>query len=197
MKRNLRYHLRLFGPALLVAFAVGIAGCGSDVPDELPTLVPAATPTSANGEDTSSAAPDGDVRVALREGASGEIAPAGAAERLAKVTILEIDESVESENPVMSPPTGRRWWGVNVEVESVGSAPVVTLKWTLLDSEGNEVSPAFVLDAGEMLGDGYSLVTGETTSGWLYFEVAESATVDWLRADPNEFLANDLYFDAE
>lgn len=197
----IRRHLhrpRLLAAALLASLAAFGVACGSDVPEEgLPTLVPVATHTPTTDGDASDTASGGDVRVPLREGSSGEIAPAGAAGRLARVTILEIDELVESANPVMSPPPGLRWWGVEVEVENVGSAPVVTLEWTLMDSEGNEVRPAFVLDAGETLSDGYSLVTGETTRGWLYFEVAEDATVDWLRADPNEFLDNDLYFEAE
>lgn len=139
----------------------------------------------------------GDVHVALSVQSSGQIAPDGNGKKRSKVTILQLAPSVESSNQFVSPPDGKKWVGFEVLVENVGSQEVTSLDWKLRDSKDLEHNQAFVIGAGTALEVFYNLTPGGKSRGWLYFEIDSDASVKWLRADPNPFLKNDLYFDAQ
>lgn len=140
----------------------------------------------------------GDVHVPLAVGASGEIAPAGNADKRSKVTILQIVDNAVSSNRFERPSEGKKYWAVQVEHQNVGTAEVNSLDWKLRDSKDNEVDRKFlVVGLGEMLDVAYSLTPGGKRTGWVVFEIDADAQPRWLRADPNPFLRNDLYFDAQ
>ena len=64
--------------------------------------------------------------------------------------------------------------------------------------KGTLVFRRFVTTAGEDLDVIYTdLSPGAKRTGWVFFEIDADASVRWLRADPNPFLAHDLYFDAQ
>lgn len=136
----------------------------------------------------------GDVHVTLAPGASGEIAPQGNGQRRSQVTILEIADPADSGNAFLVPDVGNRFWAALIEVENVGTRQVTSLDWTLR-ADGFEYDWTIGGDIDVLL---YSdLTPGSKRQGWVFFEIPQDAAVDWLRADPNPFLANDLYFDAE
>lgn len=140
----------------------------------------------------------GDVHVALTNGASGEIAPQGNGSKKSRVTILQFVDNVQSDNQFLTPAEGKKWVGFEVVIENTGSKQVTSLGWTLRDSKQLEHEREFVVSAqGSQVDIIYSdLTPGGKKQGWLYFELDADASVAWLRADPNPFLAHDLYFDA-
>lgn len=140
----------------------------------------------------------GDVHVALVAGSTGEIAPEGNGERRTRVIILQVVDNVESTNQFLQPADGKKWWGIEVEVQNVGTKEVTSLDWKLRTSDDFEHDRAVATGApGEELEFFYNLTPGAKQRGWVYFEIDAKATAKWVRADPNPFLKNDLYFDAE
>lgn len=168
---------------VVIAIIVAAAGGGDDDDD-------AGAPGAVGAN-------KGDVHVTLAPGASGEIAPDGNAARRVKVTIVQVTDNVRSSNSVETPGAGMKWWGVEVIVENVGTKEVTAVDWKLRDSQDGEHNQEFVFFAGQPLEGVYDLTPGGKTQGWVFFEIPAGATVKWLRADPNIFLKNDLYFDAE
>lgn len=148
----------------------------------------------SSGDDT----PDtgGDVRVTLEPGASGEIAPERNGSKRVKVTILQIVDGAESTNQFLSPTEGKKYWAVEVEVENVGTSEVSSPDWKLRDTTDVEHDRTFFQGVGENLDVSFDLTPGGKLQGWVVFEIDLDAGPKWLRADPNVFLANDLYFDA-
>ncbi|MCC7087826.1 MAG: DUF4352 domain-containing protein [Chloroflexi bacterium] len=140
----------------------------------------------------------GDVRVSLAIGASGAIAPEGNGSKKSKVTILQVVDNVPSTNQFIQPAAGKKWIGLEVEVENVGTAQVTSLDWTLRDTtdQEHERTPWTGAEGSAIDIVYHDLTPGGKKRGWIYFEVDQAAGIKWLRADPNPFLANDLYFDA-
>ncbi|HMO95219.1 MAG TPA: DUF4352 domain-containing protein [Tepidiformaceae bacterium] len=138
----------------------------------------------------------GDVHVALAAGVSGEIAPGNVNEKRIRITVLQIQDDVQSTNQFAKPAAGKKWWGVEVRVENVGTAEVTSPWWKLRDSQDGEYDNTVVVGAGEMLNTLFNLTPGGRTQGWVYFEIPVAASPKWLRADPNIFLKNDLCFNA-
>lgn len=140
----------------------------------------------------------GDVRVSLAIGASGAIAPEGNGSKKSKVTILQVVDNVPSTNQFIQPAAGKKWIGLEVEVENVGTAQVTSLDWTLRDTtdQEHERTPWTGAEGSAIDIVYHDLTPGGKKRGWIYFEVDQAAGIKWLRADPNPFPANDLYFDA-
>ncbi len=156
-----------------------------------------AAPVSLSGGGTPQAGTNsGDVHVALAPNASGEIAPEGDGSRKTRVTILQIVNGVKSGNQFAQPPDGKKWVGFEVLLTNVGTSEVTGMWFKLHDSQDFEHDPTYVVGAGTPLDTLANLTPGGKTQGWVFFEVNASAAVKWLRADPNPFLKNDLYFDA-
>lgn len=137
----------------------------------------------------------GDVHVAFGANASGEIAPEGNPERRIRVTILQSADNVQSSNRFLKPPDGKKWYGVEVLVQNVGTKEVTSPNWKLRDTQDGEHDLDIVVDAGNLLDPVFNLTPGGKLQGWIYFAIPVDAAPKWLRADPNVFLKNDLYFD--
>ncbi|MCK6564371.1 MAG: DUF4352 domain-containing protein [Dehalococcoidia bacterium] len=179
--------LGILGLLVVVAIAGAVAGSGDDEGGS----------SGATGTPGAVGTNKGDVHVALEAGASGEIAPDGNPGKRVKVTIIQVADGVKSSNQFERPAEGKKWWGVEVVVQNVGTKEVTALDWKLRDTNDGEHSTALVFSAGEHLQALYDLTPGGKTQGWVYFEIPEAASAKWLRADPNMFLKNDLYFDAK
>lgn len=136
----------------------------------------------------------GDVHVALAEGASGVISPEGNGSKKSQVRILKIVDNAEAN--LADPSAGKKYWAVQVEVQDVGTKEVTSLDWKLRDSTDAETDRTFFSGIGENLDIAYNLTPGGKTTGWVVFAIDTDAQPKWLRADPNPFLADDLYFDA-
>lgn len=136
----------------------------------------------------------GDVHVALAEGASGVISPDGNGSKKSQVKVLKIVDNAEAN--LAAPPAGKKYWAVQVEVQDVGTKEVTSLDWKLRDSTDAESDRTFFSGIGENLDVAYNLTPGGKTTGWVVFAIDKDAQPKWLRADPNPFLADDLYFDA-
>jgi hypothetical protein len=155
---------------------------------------------SANGEISGSdeleveAISEG-VHVALALGSVGEFAPDGSPERIVRVSILNLADRVQSEHLSSRPSPGNRWWGVEVEVQNIGSSEVSTPFWKLRDFNDGEYDEAF-LPGEPSLNPTQNLTPGGKTKGWIYFEIPNNVGVKWLRADSNMSVENHLYFDA-
>lgn len=138
----------------------------------------------------------GDVHVAFAANASGTIAPEGNGSKKSTVTILET-----ADNPpgsLLKPAAGKKYWAVKVRVENTGTKEVSSLDWKLRDTLNNEHDRTFLSGIGENLEVIYSdLTPGGRVEGWVVFEIPAEAGPKWLRADPNPFLAHDLYFDVQ
>ena len=139
----------------------------------------------------------GDEHVSLAVGTLGEIFPDGNSGKRSRITILQIDDQVESDNAFSQPSDGKKWWWVEIEVENVGTKEVTSPTWKLRDSDDGEHDEAFVVGAGEPLDVLFDLTPGGKTKGWIFFEIPEGVSAKWLRAGPNFLLKNDLYFDSE
>lgn len=146
-------------------------------------------------------APDsgGDVHVVLSSGSSGEIAPEQNGSKKNRITILQVVENASSTSPLLVPAEGKLWVGFEVLVENIGTHQVNSIDWTVRDSKDIEHDRRYFTGAaGQDVDIVYSdLSPGGKKQGWVYFEIDADASVKWLRADPNPFLANDLYFDAQ
>jgi hypothetical protein len=156
-------------------------------------LIAAAVGSSADNEEDSG----GDVHVALTNGASGVISPEGNGSKKTKVTILQIADGAASGNQFLQPAEGKKYWAIEVEVENVGDREVSSLDWKLRDTTDTETDRTFFSDIGQNLEPLYDLTPGGKQRGWVVFEIAADASPKWIRADPNPFLAHDLYFDAQ
>ena len=142
----------------------------------------------------------GDVHVPLIANSSGTIFPEGNEEKKSKVTILQIADNAQSQlrlNEFQNPAEGKQWVSFQVLVENVGSEEVSGLDWHLRDSNDFEYDQTFLFGTGEELTSYTVLLPGAKNQGWVYFQIAQAASVKWLRADPNPFAKNDLYFDAQ
>lgn len=154
--------------------------------------------SGGDDDDTPAAPEERDVRVALAVNSSGTIAPDGNDQDKSQVTILQIVDGAQSTNQFTQPADGKKYYAIEVVVENVGTSEVSSLDWKMRDSNDNELSRAFVSGVGEELEVFYSdLTPGGKKQGWVVFEVDTTATAKWIRADPNPFLKNDLYFDAQ
>lgn len=139
-----------------------------------------------------------DVRVALAVDSSGTIAPEFSDEKKSKVTILQIVDGAQSTNQYLAPEEGKKYYAIEVLVENAGSQEVSSLDWKMRDSNDNELEREYVSSIGTELEAFYSdLTPGGKKQGWVVFEIDAVATAKWIRADPNPFLKNDLYFDAQ
>lgn len=187
-KRGCLSILGLFG-VLVILGLVAAAGSGDD--DEPNPNADRANTPGAVGTNP------GDVHVRLAANSSGEVALSDDDDDKIRVTILQIADNVQSSNQFAEPAAGKKWWGVEVVVENVGTTEVTSPTWKLRDSQDGEHDRAFVVGAGESLDALFDLTPGGKTQGWVYFEIPADASPKWLRADPNIFLKNDLYFDAD
>jgi len=171
---------------VIIIVAVASSGGGSSSSD-----------VAASGGGTPKAGTNkGDVHVILAPNASGDIAPEGNGDKKTRVTILQIVDGVKSTNSFETPGAGKKWIGFEVQLTNVGTAEVTGMEWKLHDSADFEHDSTFVDGAGDALDEFANLTPGAKTQGWIFFEVASDAATKWLRADPNPFLKNDLYFDA-
>lgn len=172
--------------ALIVVIAI-IAAAGSSGSDD------GDTPAQPGETGTNK----GDVHVAFAANSSGEIAPDGNKEKRTKVTILQSSD-IASNNQFLKPNAGMKWYGIEVVVENTGTKEVSSLDWKLRDSKDGEHDREIVVGGvGKDLDGVFNLTPGGKTQGWIYFEIPVDATPKWLRADPNVFLKNDLYFDVK
>lgn len=174
-------------------FVLGIiaaAGSGDDDDEPNPNASRENTPGAVGTN-------PGDVHVPLAVNSSGEVALDDDDEDKIRVTILQVADGVQSSNQFAEPSAGKKWWGVEVVVENTGTTEIGSPSWKLRDSNNGEHSNTFVVGAGDMLDAVFDLTPGGKTQGWVYFEIPSDANAQWLRADPNIFLENDLYFDAE
>ncbi|WP_322796037.1 DUF4352 domain-containing protein [Tepidiforma sp.] len=181
----------LIGIVIVIAIIAAAAGGGSGDDDSDTAASSGGTPGAGTNR--------GDVHVTLAPGVSGEIAPDGSPERKSRVTIVQIQDPVVSTNPFSQPKAGMRWIGIEVIHENVGTKEVSSLDWKLRDTNDNEheedvIGP--VVDLPDLDPIYSDLTPGGKKQGWIYFQVPEGAGIKWLRADPNTFLKNDLYFDA-
>ncbi len=167
--------------------AIGVVVIG------LIVIIAAALSSAADDEDDMG----GDVRVPLAVGSSGTIAPEGNGSKKQKVTILQIADDVQPDNPFSRPTEGKKYWALEVEVENVGTKEVSSLDWKIRDSNDVETDRTIVAGIDPDLELFYNLTPGGKTRGWVVFEISADAQPKWVRADPNPFLAHDLYFDAE
>ncbi len=139
----------------------------------------------------------GDVRVALAEGTSGVISPAGSGSKQTKVTILKVVDGAAPGNEFFKAAAGKNYLGIEVLVENVGTKEITSPSWKLRDSKDFEHDRTFFSDIGPNLETLFNLTPGAKLQGWVVFEIDADATVKWIRADPNVILKNDLYFDAK
>jgi len=174
---------------LFVILALVAAAGGDDDDDGNPNAGREQTPGAVGTN-------PGDVHVPLAVNSSGEVSLDDDDEDKIRVTILQISDNMQSSNQFSQPPAGEKWWGVEVVIENTGTTEVSTPSWKLRDSKNGEHDNTFVVGAGEMLDNVFNLTPGGRVQGWVYFEIPADATAKWLRADPNIFLENDLYFDA-
>lgn len=175
---------------LVIITAVAGGGDGDDPP---------AGAEQTPGAQQTPAARSDDVRVALAEGAVGEVAPRGDAASKSRVTIVRILDPVVSTNPFSQPDAGKRWIGFEVIHENIGTREIMSLDWKLRDTlDGEHDQDIFgpIVDAPDLDLLYTDLTPGGKKQGWIYFQVPEGAGIKWLRADPNIVMRGDLYFDA-
>ncbi|MGK2966013.1 MAG: DUF4352 domain-containing protein [Tepidiformaceae bacterium] len=149
---------------------------------------------AAVGSDTSEEGSD--VHVSLADGASGVIFPGRLDEKKTKVTLVRVIDPATSDNQFTQPDAGNRYWAVEVQIENVGTQEVNGLDWKLRGSNDFEYDREFVSGVGAELELFTNLTPGAKQQGLVVFEIPADVTPKWLRADPNPFIANDLYFDA-
>ena len=171
---------------VIVVIAAAASSGGDDKKASVTNLTPGAVGTNK-----------GDVHITFAANTFGMIAAEGNDNRKSKVTILQSSDNVASSNQFSKPAAGKKWWGMEVEVENVGTAEVTSLFWKLRDSKDGEHDQAFVAGGGQGLDPLFNLTPGGKTKGWVYFEIDIDSSPKWIRADPNPFLKNDLYFDVK
>ena len=125
---------------------------------------------------------DSSVYVRLEEGAQGEVKTGSNELARIRVTILSIVDGAES--PTSTPPAGRRYWAVELEVEHRGTGEVGRPVWRLRDTKGFVRSPEEVEGIGASLSEAYPLRGGGRVSGWLVFVIDDTAGPEWLRVSP-------------
>jgi hypothetical protein len=187
------------------AFKFGMFGCLGIIGAIIAVIVVIViiVVASAGGDDSTPAsggtsAAGGDVHVAFAANASGEVAPKGLGDKKVRVTILQTAADFAATNQFSKPAAGKKFYGVEVLVEASGKEAVTTLSFKLRDSKDLEYDPTIVVGGpGDALDFVFQLTPGGKKQGWVYFEIAKDATPKWLRADPNVFLANDIYFDVK
>ena len=181
------------------AFKIGMFGCLGIIGAVIAVIVLIVILVSASGGGGDDApAGAGDVRVPFATNATGEVAPKGNPDKKIRVTILQTADDIKPTNQFSKPAAGKKFYGVEVVVEASGKEATSAFGWKLRDSKDNEYDTAFVTGGpGDALDPLFQLTPGGKKQGWLYFEIAADAGPKWLRADPNPFLPNDLYFDVK
>lgn len=188
------FRVGCLGVIVLVVIVIIAAAAGSSGGDD--DQKSAAAAAAANGGTPQVGTNKGDVHVAFGPNANGVIYPDGNPDKKTKVTVLQSLDSVPSNNQFSKPAAGKKWWGMEVVVENVGTAEINGLDWKLRDSKDIEHDEAILVTAaGQELQPLFNLTPGGKTQGWVYFEIDAGAGPKWIRADPNPFLKNDLYFD--
>ncbi len=115
------------------------------------------------------------VYVRLQTGAFGDIQQEGDRTRSLRVTLLGFAEWTEQ------PPTGRKYWAVEVTVENIGMEAMPAPTWKLRVG-GREYDPTTASAPGPDLGDQFTLSRGDTRTGWVVFKSHVGVAPQWLRA---------------
>jgi hypothetical protein len=136
-----------------------------------------------------------DVRVALTNGSVGMVTTVGQDTRTERVTITGIGDNARSTNPSEQPHPGNRYYTLQVTVENVGTTLIYACPWTLHAADGQEFNQTLVPGIGDPPNSS-SLAPGGKTAGRIIFEIPATATVQWVRYDPNPYAKGDLYFDS-
>ena len=143
-----------------------------------------------------------DVHVALSAGSSGEVEsdnpdPFATDTELGtvKVTIVQIIDNATTDNAIMQPESGNRYWAAEVTLEATGDKVVNTGIWTVQTSDGGEYETLYLTGVGDDIIYG-ALEAGATEQGFLVFEIPEGVTVVALKLDPSIYVGGNLYFDA-
>ena len=143
-----------------------------------------------------------DVHVSLSAGSSGEVEsdnpdPFAEATDLGtiKVTIVEIIDNATTDNAIMQPESGNRYWAAEVMLEATRDKVVNTGVWTVETTDGGEYETIYLTGVGDDIIYG-ALEAGATEQGFLVFEIPEGATVKTLKLDPSIYVGGNLFFDA-
>lgn len=138
----------------------------------------------------------GDVHVTLANGATGDIFPERNENKRLRVTLVQFVDNAPSANQFTKPAAGKKFVAFEFLIENVGTAETAGLDWKLRDTGDFETGQSFTAGVGGPALPSTVLTPGGKVTGWVVFEIGQSTGVKWLRADPNPFLKNDLYFDA-
>ncbi len=112
------------------------------------------------------------------------------------VTINNITDPATSTNQFEQPKAGNRYLTVAVTIQNTGERQTSAGEATLRTTDGTEYQTTFVSGVGAAdLNFFQSLTSGGKTNGVVAFEIANGATVQWLKFDPNPFADGDVYFD--
>jgi hypothetical protein len=190
-KRFLKFGcLGLLGLIVLVVVITLAAGGGGDDDDDV-----ASNGGGASNATSQSGGSESDTHAALTEGTSAEVEAED--DRRHKITIVKITDDAQSDNQFLQPDAGNKYWAVEVLHEAVGDKAVRSGTWKLRTADGFEYDQEFVTDIGTSLDPIYELTPGGKKQGVIVFQIPEGAQIEWLRFDPNQFMRDDLYFDAQ
>jgi Domain of unknown function (DUF4352) len=154
--------------------------------------------SSAGNEDNNNP----DVHVSLSAGSSGEVKsdnpdPFATDTELGtlKVTIVDIIDNATTDNAIMQPEAGNRYWAAEVTLEATGDKVVNTGVWTVQTTDGGEYETIYLTGVGDDIIYG-ALEAGATKQGFLVFEIPAGATVKALKLNPSIYVGGNLFFDA-
>lgn len=116
--------------------------------------------------------------------------------RVHGLTILEVADPATSDNQFDQPTDGNRYWGIKVQVESLGTEAIHTGAWKLRGANDFEYDQKFTT-IQPTLNSYTDLTAGGKAAGWVIFELPTDVQPKWLRYDPNMITGKDLYFDAQ
>jgi len=184
-------------PAVTQASGSNATNAGSDATASDGGETPQADSGSANESDDNP-----DIHVSLSAGSSGEVEsdnpdPFSEETELGtiKVTIIEIIDNATTDNAIMQPETGNRYWAAEVTLEATGDKVVNTGIWTVQTADGGEYETIYLTGVGDDIIYG-ALEAGASQQGFLVFEIPEGATVTTLKLDPSIYVGGNLFFDA-
>jgi hypothetical protein len=94
----------------------------------------------------------------------------------ARIAVLSYDSDAATGDDLFEPRTGNRFVLVEVAVDNTGGAPLSTfLDWRLGDAAGDSWREALAVREPSFLGG--ELAPGESTRGFLTYEVSRAATL--------------------
>ena len=178
---------RTIPAAAVLALAVSLAGCKSSGSTVSTTAANTAAATKAAAAPAPSQKPAG-------LGATIDVTGESAGEKLA-VTLVKVDSNAQSTDGFSTPPAGDAYFAAQIQIKNIGTAAYSDSADNCLvvkDGKGQTFQADLLsaVSSGPTM-DQVNIAPGDTSLGWVVFDVTKGDTVAEVQFTPDSGMGGD------